>query len=774
MKIIDKLIKILKTDRNTFFTYILTLFTAYFMVDRIVEILFICFSGISISYWGPITYTIALACPVFAYFFSGQSKFAKSDKIKIQFFYALCVSLYVIAISMVVQYTNRLGWLILLSAPNYKEIFLNFSDLIIPAFTSVAIYIPATTFYKLLKWLYTVINDPIFPNNLQESITDYPGIDLSPGGDDTGPFSFETVICKNKGNAKPVTLLEKRRFESMLIVGSSGCGKTSMVLEPMIARDIEKKYFFKENAKEMGYAALKAGLATLNCPFDNDYINENFKLSMLTPVEGKEKAYKSYMKKMIYYEAPNGKIVYKDLGIISVTPDYEHTSRLKDVAKAFNIPVTLIDPLDANSIGLNPFIIEPPALCAIIISSIIRSLYSPAGANAKVIYAESVANQAIQNLVILLKVMYPRLNNGLMPTLEDLLKCFNDFDYVEYMCREMEKIPEFATEYELQIGYFKQYFYSNAYGKEDMKMLIHFPASTLDILLRAGSVRNIICNRHHNIDFTKSLNNGEVVLLCTRPYEIGGAAHAGFGRFFLALMMCSVEVVRGSEKERIPNFLYVDEFNLYVSPFFTDMFTLYRKFKIGTVFTTQTISQIGDINSALVQSLLTNCPTKITFGNHTPEDFAWWEKEFGKRREWAVANNYDKSKGAYSDNLGNVEWKWKDGYHVAKLQGLAFKTVVYKTKDKKGKNIVSFGKVDFLEPKYKEPHKAKTYKFDKFTHATSKAKSEDEDTKSKFNPKSIDFDTNDDIDPIQTDTDSSYFFNNEDAITYNFKPKKNN
>ena len=29
----------------------------------------------------------------------------------------------------------------------------------------------------------------------------------------------------------------------------SGTGKTSMVFEPMIARDIEKKYFFKEVSK---------------------------------------------------------------------------------------------------------------------------------------------------------------------------------------------------------------------------------------------------------------------------------------------------------------------------------------------------------------------------------------------------------------------------------------------------------------------------------------------------------------------------------------------
>ena len=122
MKFLDKLIKKLKTDRNTFFAYILTLITAYIVVDRIIELLFMCFTGMSVSYWGPIRYTIAMACPVFAYVFAIPSKLAKSDEVKISFFYVYCVALYVIFISMVVQWLNYLGWFGLLSIPNVKEI----------------------------------------------------------------------------------------------------------------------------------------------------------------------------------------------------------------------------------------------------------------------------------------------------------------------------------------------------------------------------------------------------------------------------------------------------------------------------------------------------------------------------------------------------------------------------------------------------------------------------------------------------------------------------
>ena len=39
MKVLDKFLKFLKTDRNTFFTYILTLASIYIIVDRLVEFL---------------------------------------------------------------------------------------------------------------------------------------------------------------------------------------------------------------------------------------------------------------------------------------------------------------------------------------------------------------------------------------------------------------------------------------------------------------------------------------------------------------------------------------------------------------------------------------------------------------------------------------------------------------------------------------------------------------------------------------------------------------
>ena len=47
MKLFDKFLKILKTDRNTFATYILLMVTIYLIVDRVFEVLLIITNGVA-------------------------------------------------------------------------------------------------------------------------------------------------------------------------------------------------------------------------------------------------------------------------------------------------------------------------------------------------------------------------------------------------------------------------------------------------------------------------------------------------------------------------------------------------------------------------------------------------------------------------------------------------------------------------------------------------------------------------------------------------------
>ena len=238
----------------------------------------------------------------------------------------------------------------------------------------------------------------------------------------------------------------------------------------------------------------------------------------------------------------------------------------------------------------------------------------------------------------------------------------------------------------------------------------------------------------------------------------------------------------GNEKTRIPHFLYVDEFPPFVCRATEDIFTLYRKYRVGTIISAQNLSQFGINNDYnFRQTLLANCTTKIVFGNNTPEDNEWWQKEFGDKREWDFKNTYktdNKGNPQYDEQYRDIKWAWKENYRAGKIQALKFKNIIYKTKDLKGKNIVGAAKIDFLESKYKEKQKIKTYNFTKFTNGIINKEHEVRKQKNRFDLRNINFNENpdnpNDMDPIQNyTTDFRYRFTDDDAIT-NYSDSNNN
>lgn len=766
MKVIDKFLKWLGTDRNTFATYILTLITAYIIVDRVVEILLMLFTGVSYSYWGPIQYTLALACPTFAYAFSVPSKFSPTKKRKVELFNVYIIALTIIAISMFTQWLNGATWLLLVFNPGYVDLVTEFSDLVRPALTSITLLFPILVIPKIFNFLYFGVDDS---KDMSQSIWDYAGIDLSNKKEGHGPYTCDIYICQNSETADQITMPEASRYQSMFVCGASGSGKTSLVFEPLIARDLDKKFFYREVAKEMGFTALKTGIATLTKPYDNDYLNSNFNLNMLTPTTGNEDVYKGYMKKMILGTVPE--ITYRNCGITVMSPDKEISDDMIDVCKNLGLSYNVIDPLDKDSIGLNPFVYDDANKIAITISSVIKAVLDVSQFEQ---FKELQVIQAVENTAILLKEMYPRMNEGMLPNLKDMLEMFTNFELIEKMCKILEQNDELKEKYKTQLVYFKNNFYSDAPNKQKTEDFLSIVADTLDRLLRVPGVKNILCNRYNNIDFDKSLANGDIIFVCTRRGDLGEANHKAFGLFFLMSMQNAVLRRPGSEKTRVPNFLYIDEFPDFINKSTEPIFTMYRKYKIGTVISAQNLKQL-EVNNER-QTILANCASKIFTGGGTIEDLNWWSDEFGQKREWNMSNTIDFSKGEYDSKHGGVEWKFVPYFKPGKLQSLGQTDCAYKIRSDGGKILAGQGKLNYLESKYKEPKKFKTYDFGKYTDKVTTAEEDTENGKyrKKFNPSKLDFkDDRDEIDPVQTDTtDSSYLFDNEDAIVVDFKNKK--
>ncbi len=746
LKYIDKFLKFLKTDRNTFITYILTLLSIYFMVDRIVEVLLIIFTGMSVSYWGPFMYTFALACPVFAFLFGFASKYANSNDRKSVLFNLYVIALYTIAMSMGVQWLNRLVWFGLVSLPGYPVLATDFPELFKPALTALAIYLPFITVPQVFKFLYTSVNDS---RMLQESIWDYGGINLAkPNKTGTGAYACEMFICMNKETGAKEIIPEDSRFNQFLVVGPSGTGKTSLVFEPMVARDLEKKYFFRNTAKEMGFTALKTGIATLNCPYTNDYINNNFNLNMIAPKEEKANLFNTYMSKMILGKS-NGKIIYKTLGLTSISPDFESTSHMIEVAKNYGVPYHLVDPNDSSSIGLNPFVYESPLKAAGVFTAVLKAMYQGTADNVDKVSIENDAIEAIENTCILLKATYPIIykDDDYLPTLEDVLKIFKNTAAVEDICNKLQAVPEIANEYSNVLQYFKKNFYEGSPRKEQTEKALQYATSIFEKLLRYPGVKNIICNRSNNINYENILENGEVVFACTRRGDLGPALHKTFGIFFIILMQNAVLRRPGNETTRIPHFLYIDEFPEFFSKATEPIFTLYRKYKVGTTISSQSLAQLGNYRNIITA----NCINKIVFGNNSIEENEWWSKEFGNVRYWKFGNSYDTEKERYDPKLSGIEWAWKAKFAPDKVRSLPFKACLFKYKTNKGAIQVVDGKMDFMDAKYKEKHSDKKYDYSKFTNGI--VEEDKEKSMKKLNgwksETEYNHDENGDVDPIK-------------------------
>ena len=772
MKLLDKLLKKLNTDRNTFFTYLLTLITIYILIDRLTEFLLIVFTGVASSYWGPIKYTIAFACPVFAFLFSMSSKFIKSDDDKHGWFYSYCISLYILIITMVTEWFNKLCWLGLISLPGYTTIATDFAYLIKPALSSIAIALPLCTWFKLFDKLYKTVNDS---KVFTDSLADYEGISLSDKKVGWGPYTNEILIGTDKDHGNNVKLAEIRRFESTLVVGVSGAGKTSMIFEPWVCQDINKKFFYRETSKTLAFAALKAGIATLNAPYDNDYINSNFSLNMLIPVDSKAKLFKAYFNKMILAET-NSKIIFRDLGITYMSPDYETIDKISKVCDNFGFNYNIIDPDNPNSIGLNPFSFDDPIQTALAISTVLKGFYTDKNPEQEIMYRENLSNQIIENLAILLKIEYPKLNNEKLPNINDMLALLNNFELIEKMCKILENDPVLSKKYENQINYFKRNFYHDSPNRDEMEKAVSIPASQLDTLLRYPGVKSILCNRSNNLNFDKVLENGEISLVCTRRGDLGENAHKAFGLFFLLLMQFSVLRRPGTEKTRIPHFLYIDEFPDFICPATESIFTVYRKYRVATVISAQNLAQIKSKGENLGNTILANCANKLVFGNNTPEDNEWWSREIGEKKEWSVDHSgYNFAKDAYDDK-GKVTYGSSLKYKEGKVQALKFKRCMYKIRNLSGKIENGTAKVDFMPSKYKEKQKIKLYDFEKFsggiTPKEEKRYSFDKFAKTNLSNQHF---SDDNDGPIKLDdSDLTFNINNDDAIVYTLKKGKKN
>lgn len=637
-----------------------------------------------------------------------------------------CILFGVVLGGMACTWINQGFWWLLQRFPNYNTVKMYFPELFAPAIKTACFAVPFVAIFNIIDYFLLILRD----EDLPKSIAGFCGLSLTGGNKDNGMFTCETIICNEKDSAIPIVVPEKKRYEGTLVQGATGTGKTATVLLPMSALDLERKYFFREYSKKIGYSMLKKGIAYMNGPFNNEYINRNFSLSYLRPKRGMEDEFMENVKPVVQFkDNATGNITYKDIGITIVENDGKFISDFIGVAKNFDIDVLSIDPINPDTLSINPFAIEDPAKVASIVADVLNSMYeSQGGGGAGDPFFTQVTIDAFQNLSILLKEMYPRMNNGEVASLEDMLELLYNFDKVEEMTEEMKKVPELEQKYKLLIAYFEKNFYKpslniNGYeipgtrgsGRKDTEKFLYGAITQLNNLIRNPGLKKALCGKTNMINFDKALEEGKVITACSRKGDLGVLQAKAFGMFFILQFQDAVLRRKGTEDSRTPHFLYIDEFPEYINKDMEVMFTLFRKYRCGVSIALQNLSQLskGDKSGYYRQTVLANTKTQIVFGDTVPEDSAYWEKAFGMNKIPDQSSSFKIVDGELVKST-SLEVKKKIRAEAYKIQDLGFKNVFFKTKDEKGKTIYGKGKTDFLNSKYKEKAHTLMFNFEKY------------------------------------------------------------
>ena len=156
--IVDKLLdpleylilKPLKINTNTFFTYIFGILTVFLTVDRACELFSILFTGQLVDYWTPIQYSLAVIALVVGYNITCGSPLntTLTHPMKFFIFYSICG--YVIIFTMASQWINEILWFVCMHFSNFKYIAKELPELIGPAFAAISLVIPTTTIRSII------------------------------------------------------------------------------------------------------------------------------------------------------------------------------------------------------------------------------------------------------------------------------------------------------------------------------------------------------------------------------------------------------------------------------------------------------------------------------------------------------------------------------------------------------------------------------------------------------------------------------------------------
>lgn len=142
-------------------------------------------------------------------------------------------------------------------------------------------------------------------------------------------------------------------------------------------------------------------------------------------------------------------------------------------------------------------------------------------------------------------------------------------------------------------------------------------------------IRNVVAQSKSTLDIAQAMNEGKILLINVSKGLVGEDNSSLLGAMFVTkLQLATMERVRVPEKDRKDFYLYVDEFQNFVTDSFASILSEARKYRLSLIVAHQYIAQLVTKDSTKVRdAVFGNVGTIVCF-RPGAEDAEFLEKEF--------------------------------------------------------------------------------------------------------------------------------------------------
>jgi len=135
----------------------------------------------------------------------------------------------------------------------------------------------------------------------------------------------------------------------------------------------------------------------------------------------------------------------------------------------------------------------------------------------------------------------------------------------------------------------------------------------LDTFLRPKPIRNIVTQKE-GLDFNAILNSNKIFIVKLSQGIIGAENSYLLGSLLLSKLQQTALGRQSIEKEkRKPFYIYIDEFQHFISPSLSSMLSGARKYNVGLILAHQDLQQIQHADAELANALITNAGIRVCF-----------------------------------------------------------------------------------------------------------------------------------------------------------------